>query len=206
MRHRTAWTLVLGLTLAATAPALAGPDDPELEVGKKAPAFELLGVDGKKHALAEYLGAAQATAVVFTCNTCPYSQAYEPVLLEMAATYDEKPVQFVLINPNAAEVQPGDSYEAMVARAKDKKYPFAYLHDATQAVATAYGAQRTPHVFLLDKDGVCRYRGRIDDTVKREEVKTHDLAVAIDALLAGKEVPATTTKAFGCTIKWRKAS
>ena len=206
MRLRTVWALGLGLALTTTAPALAGPNDPEIEIGKKAPAFELTGVDGQKHSLGQFLGKAKATVVVFTCNTCPYSQAYEPVLIEMAETYAGKPVQFVLVNSNDVTVQPGDSYEAMVARAKDKKYPFPYLHDATQSVATAYGAQRTPHVFLIDSEGVLRYRGRVDDNVKRDEVKTRDLADAIDALLAGKDVGVASTKAFGCTIKWRKAS
>ena len=207
MRPRTVPSLGLVIALALNAGiALAGPDDPELEIGKKGPAFELLGVDGKKHALSEYVEKNKVTAVVFTCNTCPYSQAYEPVLMEIAQKYAKQPVAFVLINPNDVKEKPGDSYEAMVERAKEKKYPFAYLHDATQAVATAYGAQRTPHVFLLDANGVCTYRGRIDDSVKREEVKTHDFIGAIDAMIAGKEITTASTKAFGCTIKWRKAS
>lgn len=197
--------LVSALALAAGI-AFAGPDDPELEIGKKGPAFELQGVDGKKHALSEYLSSAKVTAVVFTCNTCPYSQAYEPVLLEMGQKYAKQPVAFVLINSNDVKEKPGDSYEAMAERAKEKKYPFAYLHDATQAVATAYGAQRTPHVFLLDANGVLVYRGRVDDSAKREEVKSHDLTDAIDAVLAGKEITTASTKAFGCTIKWRKPS
>ena len=205
MRFATLFQLTCGFFLAA-APALAGPQDPELEVGKKGPAFALKGTDGEKHELAQFVSKAKATAVVFTCNTCPYAQAYEPVLLEMAAKYAGKPVAFVLVNSNSPEVQPGDSFDAMVQRSKEKKYPFAYLQDETQAIATAYGAQRTPHIFLLDANGVLRYRGRIDDTVKREEVKEHDLDNAIDALLAGKEVPVKSTKAFGCTIKWKKSS
>lgn len=205
MRRRNTLALPILLALSA-APGQAGPNDPELAIGAKGATFELMGTDGKKHALPEFLSKSKATAVVFTCNTCPYSKAYEPVLLEMATKYAKQPVSFVLINSNSAEVQPGDSYDAMVTVAKEKKYPFAYLHDETQAIATAYGAQRTPHVFLLDAEGVCRYRGRIDDNAKREEVQSHDLVGAIDALLAGKEITTTETKAFGCTIKWRKAS
>ncbi len=205
MRRRTTLALPFALALSAAA-GHAGPSDPELAIGTKGATFELMGADGKKHALSEFLRKTKATAVVFTCNTCPYSQAYEPVLLEMAAQYAKQPVSFVLINSNSVEVAPGDSYDAMVARSKDKKYPFAYLHDETQAIATAYGAQRTPHVFLLDAEGVCRYHGRIDDNAKRDEVQAHDLTAAIDAMLAGKEISTAETKAFGCTIKWRKAS
>ncbi len=204
MRRPT--TLALPLVLALSGTALAGPNDPELAIGTKGAGFELMGTDDKKHALPEFLSKSKATAIVFTCNTCPYSKAYEPVLLEIAAQYAKQPVSFVLINSNSTEVQPLDSFDEMVKLAKMKKYPFAYLHDETQAIATAYGAQRTPHVFLLDAEGVCRYRGRIDDNAKRDEVQTHDLTTAIDALLAGKEITTAETKAFGCTIKWRKAS
>ncbi len=206
MPRRTLYAITLALALGAADASQAGPNDTELELGAKGPAFELKGTDGKNHSLAGFVKEAKATVVVFTCNTCPFSLAYEPVLLEMAAAYAEKTVRFVLINSNSVEIQPGDSFDAMVARAKDKKYPFAYLYDESQAVATAYGAQRTPHVFVLDAAGVCRYRGRNDDTAKREEVKTHDLANAIDAIVAGKEVSVNATKAFGCTIKWKKTS
>lgn len=208
MRTRTLLplSLTLALILGVAGASLAGPNDAELEIGAKGPAFELKGTDGKKHSLAGFVKEAKATVVVFTCNTCPYSQAYEPVLLDLAAEYAEKPVSFVLINSNAVEVQPGDSFDAMVQRAKEKKFPFAYLYDESQEIATAYGAQRTPHVFLLDDAGVLRYRGRIDDSAKREEVKSHDLVNAIDAVLAGEEVSVNETKAFGCTIKWKKTS
>lgn len=203
--------IALGSVVALTAMAiatvgLAGPKDAELEIGKKGPAFKLLGTDGEKHALSTFVKKSEATVIVFTCNSCPYSKGYEPVLLEMAQDYTKKPVSFVLINSNAVEVQPKDSYELMIERAKEKGFPFPYLYDETQEIATAYGAQRTPHVFLLDSKGVLRYRGRIDDDVKRDKVSVYDLSNAIDALLAGEDVPVTTTKAFGCTIKWKKTS
>lgn len=204
-------TFVLGAALALTtwalaAVALAGPKDAELEIGKAGPAFELVGTDGEKHALADYVKKSKATVVVFTCNSCPYSKGYEPVLLDMAASYASKPVSFVLVNSNAVEVQPKDSYELMVKRAKEKEYPFPYLYDESQDVAAAYGAQRTPHIFVLDDEGVLRYRGRIDDDLDREKVSEHDLTNAIEALLAGEDVPVASTRAFGCTIKWKKTS
>jgi peroxiredoxin len=181
-------------------------EDKELAVGTKAPEFNLKGTDGEKHTLASYTGKAKATVVVFTCNTCPYSKAYEPVLLELAAKYKEQPVKFVLINSNSIKVKPEDSYEHMVELAKAKSYPFPYLYDESQDVAHSYGARVTPHVFLVDDKQICRYRGRIDDNVKREEAKQFDLINAIDAMLAGKEIPVAETKAFGCGIKWKPAA
>ena len=146
---------------------------------------------------------AEETVVIFTCNTCPYSQAYEPVLVEMAQEFAEKPVSFVLINSNSVEVQPGDSYDAMVQRAKDKKFPFAYLHDETQEVATAYGAERTPEVFCFDGDLKLRYHGAPDDNYDETLADVPYLRNALDAVLAGQEPPVAETPAVGCTIKWK---
>lgn len=214
----TTWFAIacLGLASLALAPlalaadkadeAKATQDNDELAIGDKAPAFELLGTDGEKHSLEAVTADNKATVVVFTCNSCPFAKAYEPVLLELAAQYAKRPVRFVLINSNSVKTKPDDSYEHMVTRAKEKEYPFPYLYDESQAVAKAYGARVTPHVFLVDAEGVCRYRGRIDDNAQRDQVKEHDLVNALDAILAGKEVPVTTTKAFGCSIKWKPAS
>jgi thiol-disulfide isomerase/thioredoxin len=143
---------------------------------------------------------------VFTCNTCPFSIAYEPILIDMAKHYEDQDVQFVLINSNDPVVKPGDSFDAMVACAAEKKYPFPYLFDDTQKVAESFGAKVTPHIFLVDSKQVLRYRGRINDNRDPEEVESHDLMQAIDALLAGKEIEVTDTAAFGCGIKWKKAS
>jgi thiol-disulfide isomerase/thioredoxin len=206
MRRFALGSLVALVALTIAAVGVAGPKDAELEIGKKGPAFKLVGTDGEKHALAGFVKESDATVIVFTCNSCPYSKGYEPVLLEMAQSYADKPVSFVLINSNAVEVQPKDSFDLMVQRAKERGFPFPYLYDESQEAANAYGAQRTPHVFVLDAKGVLRYRGRIDDDLSREKVSVHDLSNAIEALLAGADVPVTTTKAFGCTIKWKKTS
>jgi thiol-disulfide isomerase/thioredoxin len=183
----------------------------ELAVGSKGPDFKLLNVDGKEWTLAQAAVGkdgkpASATVVVFTCNHCPFAKAYEPVLLDMAKAYAGKNVAFVFINPNDPTVVPDDSYENMQLRAKEKAYPFPYLFDATQETAKAYGALVTPHVFLLDKDRVLRYRGRVNDNKDPAAVKSNDLANAIDALLAAKPVETAETKAFGCSVKWHKAS
>jgi peroxiredoxin len=198
-------TLILSACLLL-APLAAVADDSPLQIGKPAPGFTLQGVDGKEHSLSSYLDEAKATVVVFTCNTCPFSQAYEPVLIDMARSYAKKGVQFVLINSNDPERKPGDSFEAMVERAGDKDYPFPYLHDASQEVARSYGAMVTPHIFLLDAEQTLRYRGRVNDNRDPAQVESNDLINAIDAVLADKEVPVADTRAFGCSIKWKKAS
>jgi thiol-disulfide isomerase/thioredoxin len=204
--------LVVRIAAAAVAggfatAALAG----ELELGAKGPDFKLLNVDGKEWTLAQAATGkdgkpADATVVVFTCNHCPFAKAYEPVLLDMAKAYASKNVAFVFINPNDPAVAPDDSYENMQQRAKEKGYPFPYLFDATQETAKAYGALVTPHVFLLDKERVLRYRGRVNDNKDQTAVKSNDLANAIDALLAGRAIETAETKAFGCSVKWRKTS
>ena len=114
-------------------------------------------------------------------------------------------IPVIAINPNDKDVAPDDSFEKMQARAKEKKFAFAYLYDETQEIAKAYGATRTPHVFLLDKNRVVRYIGAIDDNSEEPNaVKEKYLENAIDALLAGKEIAVKETKAVGCSIKWSK--
>jgi thiol-disulfide isomerase/thioredoxin len=201
--------LLAGALILAASAARAGE---EIALGAAAPEFDLEGTDGKRHSLSSLTAArdghpaAQATVVVFTCNMCPYAKAYEPVLIDLAKKYADKPVAWVLVNPNDPTIVPGDSFEKMKERATEKSYPFPYVFDATQATARAYGASRTPHVFLLDGERIVRYRGRINDNQDPKQVTSHDLVDAIDALLAGKEVATAATKAFGCSIKWKKES
>jgi len=205
--------LIAGAVLTLGSAAITRPlAAEELAIGASAPAFSLKGTDGAMSALSDFVTAAKdrkpaaAVVVVFTCNHCPFAKAYEPILIDLATRYAEHNVRFVLINSNDPKVAPEDSYEKMLERANEKKYPFPYLYDANQAIATAYGATVTPHIFLLDDKLVLRYRGRVNDHRDPAQVKSHDLVAAIDALLAGKEVAVPTTKAFGCTIKWKKAS
>ena len=171
--------------------------------GSTAPAFALKNVDGKTVSLSDFAGR-KAVVVVITCNHCPYAQAYQGRLISLQNEYGPKGVQFVLINPNDAAKQPQDSYENMQARAREKNYPFPYLHDETQQIAKAYGATRTPEVYLVTGNRVV-YRGRIDDNSEAAQVKQHDLKNALEMVLAGtpEKINPTLTKAFGCTIKWR---
>jgi len=177
------------------------------KIGDKVNDFSLKNVDGKMVSLADSKDA-KGFIVVFTCNHCPYAKAYEERIMELDKKYSPKGFPVVAINPNDPDIVPDDSFEAMVERAQEKSYTFPYLYDETQEVATAYGATRTPHVFVLEraKDKlVVRYIGAIDNnTEDAEQADKKYVEDAIEALLSGKSVAVTETKAIGCTIKWRK--
>jgi thiol-disulfide isomerase/thioredoxin len=188
--------------IALAVPAMAGE---ELAVGADAPKFSLLNaVDGKyvafdpsKHKL---------SVVVFTCNHCPYAKAFEPRIIELAKQYASKGVAFFAVNPNDDVAYPEETMEKMQARATSKGYPFPYLKDTDSAVARKYGARVTPHVFIVDPSGKVRYHGYVDDSAKVEERKHLGVTEALDSLLAGTAVKTPSTKAFGCSIKWKNAS
>ena len=175
-----------------------------LELGAKAPDFSLPGVDGKTHSLASFQDA-KALCVVFSCNHCPYVQAYEGRMNALQAKYGPQGFQLVAINANDSEGYPEDSFDNMKKRATEQGFQFPYLHDASQAVAKAYGAQRTPHIFLFDAARKLAYLGRIDDNYKDPSaVKSSELADAVEDILAGKPVRLAETFAVGCTIKWKE--
>ncbi len=175
-----------------------------LEIGQTAPDFTLPGIDGRTYRLQDLLHGHRAVAVIFSCNHCPYVQAWEDRMIALQREYGERGVVLVAINPNDATRYPEDSFEGMRRRAQQKGFNFLYLHDESQDVARAYGAERTPHVYLLDGQGVLRYRGAIDDNYERPEAVRHTyLRDAIEAVLSGTKPPVETTPAVGCTIKWR---
>ena len=174
-----------------------------LNIGDKALAFDLPGVDGKNYTLDQYSDKA-AVAVIFSCNHCPYVLAWEDRLIQAQADYADKGVQLVAINANDAEKYPTDSFDAMKTHAEEKAFNFPYLHDATQAVATAYGAERTPEIFLFDADGTLRYHGAPDDNYEDPDaVETTYFRDALDAVLAGDAPGTVQTPPKGCTIKWK---
>ena len=174
-----------------------------LAIGQKAPDFSLPGVDGKNHSLKE-LAKHQALIVIFSCNHCPYVQAYEDRMIELQKIYGPQGVQIAAINSNDAKNYPEDSFENMVRRAREKKFNFLYLRDESQAVAKAYGATHTPHIFLFDQVRALRYTGKIDDNWKDPaQVKKRHLREALDAILVGNPVTEPETFAIGCTIKWK---
>ncbi len=174
------------------------------KVGDIATDFKLPNVDGKMVSLADYKDA-KGFIVVFTCNTCPYARAYEDRINELNKKYVDKGYPVVAIMPNNPKVQPGDSMEAMKKRAEDKSFSFPYLMDEGQKIYPQYGATKTPHIFLLQKTkkgNVVKYIGAIDDNYQdAAAVNTRYVEDAVDALLAGKEIKLTETKALGCTIK-----
>ncbi|HWB25500.1 MAG TPA: redoxin domain-containing protein [Chitinophagaceae bacterium] len=187
-----------------------------LEIGASAPDFNLQGVDGKMYSLASFKNA-NILVIIFTCDHCPTAQAYEDRIIKLTSDYKNKGVAVVAIMPNdpksvqLAELgytDLSDSYEEMKQRAAEKHFNFPYLNDGeTEAVSKLYGPIATPHAFVFDKDRKLRYNGRIDNVEKPSKTPTSfDLRNAIDALLAGREVPVTTTKVFGCSIKWAEKS
>lgn len=176
----------------------------QVKVGDIAPSFSLKNVDGKLVSLDDYRSQ-KGVILIFTCNHCPYAKAYEDRIISLDKQYRSKGFPVVAINPNDVSIVLEDSYENMQERAKEKGFTFPYLYDATQAVANAYGAERTPHVFLLKKSGdkfIVAYIGAIDDNYKDlSAVKVKYVEQAIEAVLAGKNPDPATTKAIGCTVK-----
>ncbi len=174
-----------------------------LKIGDKAKPFNLPGVDGKSYSLADYAGK-NAAVVIFSCNHCPYVRAWEDRMVQIQADYEGRGVQLVAINANDASKYPDDSFRKMKERARDKHFNFPYLRDESQEVARAYGAERTPEVFLFDKAGTLRYHGVIDDNYDDPPaVKMKYLRDALDALLSGNAPQTAETRPVGCTIKWK---
>lgn len=208
----TSKTVSWWVSAAWAATLLSGEPIRTLPLGAQAPDFNLPGVDGRMHRLSDY-DEAKVLVIVFTCNHCPTAQYYEERLKAIAQDYRDRGVALVAINPNDPEaVRPdelgytdlGDSLEEMKIRARDHGFNFPYLQAGGEheAVARAYGPVATPHAFVFDAQRRLRYVGRIDDNEHIQEVKSHDLRNAIEALLAGREPPVTRTKVFGCSTKW----
>jgi len=196
----------------------AAPSDEHktLPIGAAAPDFSLKGIDGNMYTLASFKKA-RILVIVFTCNHCPTAQAYEDRIIRLTKDYSDKGVAVVAIMPNDPSsinldelgyTDMGDSYEEMKLRAAEKKYNFPYLYDGdTEEASKKYGPIATPHVFIFDAARRLRYSGRIDDVEKPTKTpNTLDTRNAIEALLNNKEVPVTTTKVFGCSIKWAEKS
>ncbi len=187
------------------------PEPKTIEIGSTAPDFRLKGIDDNYYALNSF-DKADILVIIFSAPHCPTAQAYEERINAIQNDYGRKGVQVVKIQPNNPMAvcleelgysDLGDTFEEMKIRAKDMKYNFPFLYDGDdQVVAKAYGPVATPHVFIFDKARTLRYVGRIDDNEKIGAATQHDTRNAIEALLAGKEVPVKETKVFGCSIKW----
>jgi len=190
----------------------AQPQVNTLEIGEKAPGFNLPGVDGQMHSLEDF-DQYNILAVIFTCNHCPTAQAYEEKLIDAVDHYKNQGIGFVAISPNSPQALSlselgysdlGDDMEDMKIRARDKNYNFPYLFDGeTQEISISYGPVATPHVFIFDKNRTLQYTGRIDDTENPYRTPGQkDMINALEALLKNKPVPVQKTKTFGCSVKW----
>ena len=174
-----------------------------LKPGDKAVPFELPGVDDKRHTLENHADK-EAVAVVFTCNHCPYARAWEDRLIRIQADYAPRGAQLVAINANDAKKYPDDSFSRMKEHSEDKGFHFPYLYDESQEIARAYGAERTPEIFLFDKASILRYHGTVDDNFDDPAaVRSHYFRDALEALLEGRNPLTTETVPVGCTIKWK---
>jgi peroxiredoxin len=173
-----------------------------LEIGAKAPAFTLKGVDGKMHSLPDYADK-QVVVVIVSCNHCPTVVQYEDRMIAIQRDYASKSFQLIAINGNETDNHPTDDFPHMAERAKAKGFNFPYLRDDDQKVVRALGAVRTPEVFLFGPDRTLVYHGRIDDNADSpSKVRRHDLRQALDEVLAGKPVTVPNTVSVGCTVKW----
>ena len=173
-------------------------------LGSSAPTFALPDTEGRIVRLLDF-SPAPALLVIFMCNHCPYVIHVREKLVELIREYQAKEVAAVGINSNDVENYPEDSPAKMKEYAERYGYTFAYLYDETQEVARAYGAACTPDFFLFDRDRKLVYRGQMDDSRPKSDVPVTgaDLRAALDAVLAGEDVPGTQIPSMGCNIKWR---
>jgi peroxiredoxin len=175
-------------------------------VGDTVANFKLKNTDGKMVSLSDY-NKSKGVIVIFDCNTCPYSKAYNDRIIALNKKYASQGFPVITINANDPERSKGDSFEEMVSLAKRKNYDFPYLVDESQGVAKSFGATNTPHVFVLKNDNNAfkvAYIGAIDDNSRDASSVEHKyVEEAVDALLVSKPVSTTKTKAIGCGIKWK---
>lgn len=177
----------------------------QYKIGDKVQDFQLKDVGGKVTSLASF-GETKGAIIIFTCNHCPFSKAYEDRIIALDKKYKSLGYPVIAINPNDKTKSPEDSYEKMQVRSKEKGFTFPYIYDETQEVAKTFGATRTPHVYVVQKTGndfVVKYIGAIDNnTEDAEKADKKYLEDALNILLAGKNPEISETKAIGCTIKW----
>lgn len=175
----------------------------KLQIGDAAPYFSLKGTDGKIYSLSDY-SAKKGLLVLFTSNHCPYAQAYEERVLNLASRFQEAEIAFVQICSNDGDAFPADSFEQMVEKSVRIDFLIPYLSDTTQSVAKAYDAECTPEAFLFDQDLRLFYRGTIDDNyADANATESRYLEDALEALVAGIKPETPVTHALGCSIKWK---
>ena len=173
-----------------------------LEIGARAPMFSLSATDGKTYTLNDF-NRSEVLVVFFTCNHCPYVKNSDHITKASALKYAEKNVQFVAINSNSANTYEEDDFEHMKIRMDTLRFPWIYLHDKTQETALAYGALRTPHFYVFNKERNLVYTGRgIDNPREPEKMNVNDLERTLDEILEGKRISIPITNPIGCNVKW----
>lgn len=175
----------------------------KLKIGSALPDFNLPAINGEKYNPSMF-DDDQLLIIIFSCNHCPYVQAYEERIKMIRKDYREKGVSLLAISSNDADKYPEDSFEQMKLRAAERDFNFPYLYDAEQSAAKAFGATHTPEVFVFDANRKLVYHGKIDDNWQEpNNVKSNYLREALDEILAGKPVSVPETYSIGCTIKWK---
>lgn len=205
--------ILILLTICMSVITFANDDGKEkkgYEIGDVATDFNLINIDETKVNLAQF-EEAKGFIVIFTCNHCPFSVKYEDRIIELDKKYKALGYPVVAISPNDVEAFPEDDLAHMKIRAAEKAFTFPYLYDETQEIAKAYGATKTPHVFLLNKEQkdeqevlVVKYIGAVDDSTRGNNIEEKYVEMAIEALQKGEKVDPSVTKAVGCSVKWKK--
>ena len=172
----------------------------KIKIGDQQINFDLPGVDGINHNIGDNQN---IKVVIFSCNHCPYAQAWEDRIIQIQSDFSEN-IQVIMISSNDADQFPDDSFGKMKERANEKRFNFPYLYDQSQKIATIYGAERTPEAFVFDSSGALKYHGTIDDNYENEsEAMKFFLRDAIEKLIKGENPDPSSTEPVGCTIKWK---
>jgi peroxiredoxin len=173
-----------------------------LAIGEKAPDFSLPATDGDNYSLADFADA-KVLVIFFTCNHCPYVIGSDEVTRKTVEKFAPHGVRFVAINSNSPNTYEEDSFDNMIKRMAKYKFPWLYLYDATQDIAVAYGALRTPHFYVFDDQRKLIYTGRVVDNPRDTTKATvNDLENALEEYLAGKPITTPVTNPIGCNVKW----
>ncbi len=173
-----------------------------LPLGAPAPDFALPATDGNRYTLASF-SQAEFLVIFFTCNHCPYVTGSDESTRDTANKFSDRGVAFVAINANSVNTYAEDSFASMVTRMQEHRFPWVYLHDESQSVALRYGALRTPHFYVFDKERLLRYCGRgVDKPRDASKATQFDLNEALEALCEGRQPDNPLTNPIGCNVKW----
>lgn len=173
-----------------------------LQTGDKAIDFKLPSTEGKEYSLEDFKNF-KYLVIFFTCNHCPYVKGSDEITRTTVSKFSKKGTGFVAINSNSENTYPEDSFENMVIRMNENKFPWVYLYDKPQDIAFAYGALRTPHFYVFNEERKLVYTGRgVDHPRDASKVTVNDLDIALEELTGGKSISIPVTNPIGCNIKW----